>query len=196
MRKTPKAALKESPSLRNTFKPITQKSPKLMSKLTVLLRMQFRMEGQESTSRTQEVEKTKSAWLQAYAPQTTKLKQKPWKQQQPTLKSALMLLTVLSSLLMPCPPCRPLSQIGTLTMMTYLLLLPPSAEAMQSPYSGFLPTAMCLAMRLLTLSGKGMHNKGASGQVCQLSWGEDHPQGQASGGRSTQGTTRLTPATC
>ena len=43
---------------------------------------------------TQEAEKTKLALLPAYIPQTTKLKQKPWKQQQPTLKSALMLLSV------------------------------------------------------------------------------------------------------
>ena len=32
---------------------------------------------------------------------------------------------------MPCPSCRPFSQTGTLTTTTYLLLLPPSAEAMQ-----------------------------------------------------------------
>ena len=65
--------------------------------------------------------------------------------------SALLHLTVLSSLQMPCPSCRPFSQIGTLTTTTYLLLFPPSAEAMQSPCSGFLPTALCLAMRLLSL---------------------------------------------
>ena len=132
VRKTPaaKAALRESASLRNTFKPITQKSPGLMCTPTALLRMHVRMEGQESTSSIQEAEKTKLALLLAYIPQTTKLKQKPWKQQQPTLKSALMLLTVLSSLQMPCPSCRPFSQIGTLTTMTYLLPLPPSAEAM------------------------------------------------------------------
>ena len=38
------------------------------------------------------------------------------------------------------PSCRPLSQIGTLTITTYLLLLPPSAEAMQitaKPHKGF-----------------------------------------------------------
>ena len=42
-----------------------------------LLRMQFGMEGQESTSSTQEAKKTKLASLPAYTPQTTKLKQKP-----------------------------------------------------------------------------------------------------------------------
>ena len=63
--------------------------------------------------------------VSAHIPQTAKLKQKLWKQQQYTLNSALMLLTVLSSLLMPCP-----------TTTTCLLPLSPSAETMQSPYSG------------------------------------------------------------
>ena len=54
---------------------------------------------------------------------TTKLKQKPWKQQQPKLKSAPMFLTVLSSLRMPCPSCRPFSPIGTLATTTYLMPL-------------------------------------------------------------------------
>ena len=40
-------------------------------------------------------------------------------------------------------------QIGTLN--TSLLLLPRFVEAMQTPCSGFPPTATCLAMRLLTL---------------------------------------------
>ena len=62
-----------------------------------------------------------------------------------------MLLTVLSFLQMPCPSCRPFSHIGTLATTTCLLLLPPSAEAMQSPCSGIPPTSTCLAMRLLTL---------------------------------------------
>ena len=47
-----------------------------MSTAMALLRMQFEMEGQESTSSTQETEKAKSASLPAYTPQTTKLKQK------------------------------------------------------------------------------------------------------------------------
>ena len=42
-----------------------------------LLKMQFGMEGQESTSSTQKAKKTKLASLQAYTPQTIKLKQKP-----------------------------------------------------------------------------------------------------------------------
>ena len=75
--KESKAALRKSPSLRNTFKPITQNSPGLMCTWTALLRMQLGMEGQESKSSTQEAEKTKSASLPAYTPQTTKLKQKP-----------------------------------------------------------------------------------------------------------------------
>ena len=56
--KTPKAALRESPSLRNTFKRITRKSPGLMCKPMALLRMQFGMEGQESTSSIQEAKRT------------------------------------------------------------------------------------------------------------------------------------------
>ena len=44
-RKTPKAALRESPSLRNTFKPTTRKSPGLTCTLLALLGMQFGMEG-------------------------------------------------------------------------------------------------------------------------------------------------------
>ena len=51
---------------------------------------------------------------------------------------------------MPCPSCRPFSQIETLTTKTYLLLLPPSAEAMQSPCSGFPPIVTWLAMRKST----------------------------------------------
>ena len=77
VRKTPKAALRESPSLRNTLKLTTQKSPGPSGTLMALLRMQFGMEGQESTSSTQEAKKTKLASLPAYTPQTTKLKQKP-----------------------------------------------------------------------------------------------------------------------
>ena len=77
VRKTPKAALRESPSLRNTLKLTTQKSPGHTGTLMALLRMQFGMEGQESTSSTQETKKTKLASLPAYTPQTTKLKQKP-----------------------------------------------------------------------------------------------------------------------
>ena len=76
VRKTPKAALRESPSLSSTFKPITPTGPGLMSTPTALLRMQFGMEGQESTSSTQEAKKTKSASLPAYTLQTIKLKQK------------------------------------------------------------------------------------------------------------------------
>ena len=77
VRKTPKAALRESPSLRNTMKLTTQKSPGPTGTLMALLRMQFGMEGQESTSSMHEAKKTKLASLPAYTPQTTKLKQKP-----------------------------------------------------------------------------------------------------------------------
>ena len=66
---------------------------------------------------------------------------------------------VLSSLQMPCPSCRPFSHIGTPSTTTYWLLLPPSAEAMQSPCSGFPPTATCLAMRLLTLCQRRARQK-------------------------------------
>ena len=77
VRKTPKAALRESSSLRNTLKPTTQKSPGLSGTLMALLRMQFGMEGQESTSSAQEAKKTKLASLPDCTPQTIKLKQKP-----------------------------------------------------------------------------------------------------------------------
>ena len=77
VRKTPKAALRESPSLTNTLKLTTQKSLGPTGTLMALLRMQFGTEGQESTSSTQEAKKTKLASLPAYTPQTTKLKQKP-----------------------------------------------------------------------------------------------------------------------
>ena len=77
VRKTPKAALRESPSLRNALKLTTQKSPGPSGTLMALLRMQFGMEGQESASSTQEAKKTKLASLPVYTPQTTKLKQKP-----------------------------------------------------------------------------------------------------------------------
>ena len=90
---------------------------------------------------TQETKKTKSVSLPAYTPQAIKPKQKPWKQRQPILMSALMPLPMLSSLRTPCPSCRPSSQTGTLTSTTCLLLLPPFAEAMQSPCNRFPPTA-------------------------------------------------------
>ena len=77
VRKTPQAALRESPSLRTTLKLTTQKSPGPSGTLMALLRMQFGMEGQESTSSTQEAKKTKLASLPACTLQTTKLKQKP-----------------------------------------------------------------------------------------------------------------------
>ena len=77
VRKTPKVALREY------LQTNTQRSPWLKSSLTALLRMQFRTERKESTSSTQEAEKTGSAWIPASTPQTTKLKQKPRKQQQP-----------------------------------------------------------------------------------------------------------------
>ena len=141
VRKTFKAALRESPSLRNTLKLTIQKSPGPSGTLMALLRMQFGMEGQESTPSTQEAKKTKLASLPAYTPQTTKLKQKPWKQQQLILKPALMLPPMLSSLRTPCPSCRPSSQIGTQNSMTCLLLLPHFVDAMQSPYNGYHRTA-------------------------------------------------------
>ena len=62
-RKTPKAALRENPSPRNAFRPTTRRNPGLMCTLMALLRMQFGMEGRESTSSTQEAEKTESASL-------------------------------------------------------------------------------------------------------------------------------------
>ena len=77
VRKTSKAALRESPSFRNTLKLTTQRSPGPSGTLMALLRMQFGMEGQESTSSAPEAKKTKLASLPAYTPQTTKLKQKP-----------------------------------------------------------------------------------------------------------------------
>ena len=63
VRKTPKAALRETASLRNILKLTTQKSPGPSGTLMALLRMQFGMEGQESTSSTQEAKKTKLASL-------------------------------------------------------------------------------------------------------------------------------------
>ena len=71
------AALRESPSLRNTFKPTIRKSPGLMCTLMALLRMQLAMEAQGSTCSTQEAEKTQLASLPAFIPQTTELKQEP-----------------------------------------------------------------------------------------------------------------------
>ena len=96
----------------------------------------------------QEAKKTKLASLPAYSPQTIKLKQKPWKQWQPILKSALMLLPMLSVL-------QALQSNRDTELMTCLLLLPYFVEAMQSPCNGFHSTAMCLAMRLLTLAKEG-----------------------------------------
>ena len=58
-------------------KSLTQEYLETNYLLMALLRMQFGMEGKDSTSSTQEAKKTKSALLPAYTPQTTKLKQKP-----------------------------------------------------------------------------------------------------------------------
>ena len=186
VRKTPKATLRESPSIRNAFKLITQKRPGLISTLTALLRMQFETEGQESSSSTQEAEKTSSALLPANTPQTMKPRLKPWKQQQPTLTSALMLLTMLSSLQMPCPSCKPFIKIGTRTTTTYLLLFPPFEEAIQSNCNGLPPTATCLAMRLLTLWQKRAQQKNKwIGLPATLRWRPSlRPSNTASGGTS------------
>ena len=142
--------------------------------------------------------KTKFASLPAYTPQTTKLKQKPWKQQQLILKPALMLLPMLSSLQTPCTSCRPSSQIGTLNSMTCLLLLPHCVDAMQSPYNGYHRTAACLAMRLLTLWQRRAQQKSKwIDPPATLRWRpSSRPSNTASGGTSTHGTTRLTPITC
>ena len=198
VRKTPKAALRESPSLRNTLKLTTQKSPGPTGTLMALLRMQFRMEGQETTSSTQEAKKTKLASLPAYTPQTTKLKQKPWKEQQLILKPALTFPSKLSSLRTPCPSCRPSSQIGTLNSMTCLLLLPHFVDAMKSPYNGYHLTATCLAMRLLSLWQRRAQQKSKwIDPRATLRWRpSSRPSNTASGGTSTHGTTRLTPTTC
>ena len=102
-----------------------------------------------------------------------------------------------ASLRMPCPSCRPFSQIGTLTTRTYLLLLPPSAEAIQSPYSRFPPTATCLALKLLTLWQRRAQQKSKwIGLPATLRWGpSSRSSNTASGGWSTHDTTRLTPTT-
>ena len=142
-----------------------------MSTSKALLRIQSRMEGQESTSSTQEAEKTESTLLLASTPQTTKLKQKSCKQLQPTLKSAALVLPTMLSLQTPCPSCRPFSQTEMQTTTTYPLLLPPFAEAMQLPCS--------LPGNEAANSGKGRLNKRANGYVYQLPRGEDHPKGQA-----------------
>ena len=164
----------------------TQKSPGPSGTLMALLRMQFGMEGQESTSSTQEAKKTKLASLPAYTPQTTKLKQKPWKQQQLILKPALMLPPMLSSLRTPCPSCRPSSQIGTLNSMTCLLLLPHFVDAMQSPYNGNHRTATCLAMRLLTLWQRRAQQKSKwIDPPATLRWRpSSRPSNTASGGKA------------
>ena len=198
VRKTPIAALRESPSLRNTFRPTTWKSPGLMCTLMALLRMLFGMEGQESTSSAQEAKKTKLALLLAYTSQNIKLKQKPWKQQQPILMSAIMPLLMLSSLRMPCPSCRPSSQTGILTTRTCLLRLPRFVEAMQSPCNGFPSTETCLATRLLTLwQRKAQQRSKWIGPLATLRWRpSSRPSNIASGGTSTHGTPRPTPTTC
>ena len=97
------------------------------------------------------------------------------------------------------PPCRHIvHQTGTLTTMTYLLLLPPFAEAMQSSCSGFPPTATCLAMRLLTRwQNRAQQKSRRIGLPATLKWrSPSRPSNTTSGGTSTHSTTRLTPTTC
>ena len=115
-----------------------------------LLRMQFGMEGQESTSSTQEAKKTKLASLPAYTT-NYKAEAEALKTAAAHIKASTHASPMLSSLRTPYPSCRPSSQIGTLNSMTCLLLLPHFVDAMQSPYNGYHRTATCLAMRLLTL---------------------------------------------
>ena len=157
VRKTPKVALREHPSLRNTFKPIAQNSPGLMSTPIALMRMQFRMEGQESASSTQEAQKTKSA----LPPQTMKLKRKPWNSAT-LFKDALSILQAFKSNNNTdhnrCS-CLPLQKSSSHTEMDSLPL--------QHPQWG------------CWLSDKEGHNKRASGLVYQLPWDDDRPQGQA-----------------
>ena len=85
----------------------TQKSPGPSGTLMALLKMQFTMEGQESTSSTQEAKKTKLASLPAYTPQTIKLKQKALKTAAAHIAVSTHASPMLSSLRTPCPSCRP-----------------------------------------------------------------------------------------
>ena len=133
-----------------------------------------------------------------YTPQTIKLKQKPWEQQQPMLMSALIPLPMLSSVRMPCPSCRLFSQTGTLNSTTCLLLLSRFVEAMQSPCNGFPPIATCLETRLLILSQRKAQQRSKwIGPLANLRWRPtSRPSNTASGGTSTHSITRLTPTTC
>ena len=105
---------------------------------------------------------------------------------------------MLSSLRMPCPSCRPSSQIGTLNTMTCLLLMPHFVEAMQSPCNGFHPTATYLTTSLLTVwQRKAQQRSKWIGPPATLRWRPpSSPSNTASGGMSTHCTTRLSPATC
>ena len=100
-----------------------------------LLRMQFGMEGQESMSNTQEAKKTRSA----YRPMFYKVQSRSHENSSSPHRSALMLLTLLSSLRMPCPSCSPFSQIVTITPVTYLLLLPLLQKLCSHPAADSLP---------------------------------------------------------
>ena len=90
-----------------------QQSTGLTSTPTALLRMQFGMEGQESTSSTQEVEKTESASLPAYTPNYKALKTAVAHIEVSAHASHSVVL-----IQMPCPSCRPSSQTRTLTITT------------------------------------------------------------------------------
>ena len=117
------------------------------------------MEGQESTSSTQEAKKTKISLATDLYSTNHKAEAEDLKTAASHIEPALILLIVLSPIRVPCPSCRPFSQTGTLTTTTCLLLLPPSTEAIHSTCSGFLPTATCLAMRLLTLCQRMAYQK-------------------------------------
>ena len=179
--KAHKAALRDSRSLWNTFKPTTHKSAGLMcthgsDENTV------RNGGTGVHIQYPGGKEDKPALLPAYTTKTMRLKQKSWKQEK--------------LIFMPCPSRRPSNKIGTLTATTCLLLLPPFSEAMQSPCNELSPTATCIATRLLTL-----WQKITTKEQVDMSTGNlrgrpfSQPSSTASGGSRTHGT-RLTPATC
>ena len=151
VRKTPKAALRESPSLRNTLKLTTQKSPGV---------------GYTDGSAENAIRNGGAGVYIQYAggkedkiSLTTGLYSTNYKAEAEALKTAAAHIEFSThaspnvvSLRTPCPSC---SQIGTLNSTTCLLLLLHFVDAMQSPNNGYHPTATCLAMRLLTLAKEG-----------------------------------------
>ena len=197
VRKTPKVALRESSLTQEYLQTHYQKESWTHVYTDGSAENAGGMEGQESAPSTQEVKKTKLALLPAYAPQTIisiKLKQKPWKQQQPKIEvsthasSNVILLTDALSILQGLQSNRDTEH---------------KSAALASLCRGHASTLQWIPSHCSVLGNeaadwqrKAQERSRWIGQPAALRWRpSSRPSNTASGGTNTHGTTRLTPTT-